>query len=232
MRMKDKVVLLTGASAGIGKATAKLFAAEGAKMALAARTVSKLEELAAGMKDAFVIPTDMTKPEEVRRMVEETHRHFGRLDVLINNAGQGMHVPIEFADIEDFADIMSLNVYGPLRAMQAVIPIMREQGGGTIVNVSSMVTKAVYPSIGPYAATKCALNMISMTARKELESEGIVVSLLHPGLTDTDFRKNAKKSKRDFKPILGQLPAGDSPEKVADRILHVVETGAAEIMLT
>jgi len=228
MEIKGRVVLLTGASYGIGKATAELLGREGARVVLAARSVDKLNEIAAGLTDAFVIPTDMTKPDEVRRMVEKTFEHYGRIDVLINNAGQGMHVPVEFADVDDLASIMSLNVYGPLIAMQSIIPIMRKQGGGTIVNISSMVSKAAYPSIGPYASTKCALNMLSLTARKELADDGIVVSLVHPRMTATDFRKNAVQSKVKFTQPQRGMPEIDPPEKVAASILHVIQTGEAE----
>ena len=232
MNIKDKIVLVTGASMGIGKATAELLHEEGAKVALASRSVDKLKEIAAGMADAFVIPTDMTKPDEVRRMVQETYNHYGRIDVLVNNAGQGMHVPVEIADLEDLAYIMSLNFYGPLIAMQAVIPIMKKQGGGTIVNISSMVTKMILPSIGPYASTKSALNMLSLTARKELADDGITVSLVYPRMTATNFHKNLRKGVIQTGRPEGQMPAIDPPEKVAARILHVIETGEAEEILS
>lgn len=231
MDIKNKVVLITGASEGIGKATAELFDREGARVALASRSESKLKEMAAGMKNAFVSPTDMSKPDQVRKMVRDTAEHYGRLDVLINNAARGMHMPIEHINIEDFAGVMALNVYGPIIAMQEALPIMRKQGGGAIVNISSMVTKNVYPSIGPYAATKCALNMITLTARAELASDNITVSLLHPTLTDTDFRKNAVQSRVPFNAPMRQLPAGDPPSRVAERILMIVQSGAAEDML-
>jgi short-subunit dehydrogenase len=230
MEIKGKVVLITGASAGIGKVTAELLGREGARVALSARSVDKLEEIAAGMTDAFVVPADMTKPDEVRGMVRKTFGHYGRLDVLINNAGQGYHVPFEFINIDDLAGIMALNVYGPVVAMQAVIPIMRKQGGGAIVNISSQVSRAIFPSLSPYAATKCALNMISLTARKELAGDGIAVSVVYPGLTDTDFRKNAVRGKVAFTPP-AHLPVADPPEKVAAAILKIIKSGSAEEML-
>jgi NAD(P)-dependent dehydrogenase (short-subunit alcohol dehydrogenase family) len=125
------------------------------------------------MADSFVVPVDMTKPNEVRLLVQKTYDHYGRLDVLINNAGQGLCSPVEHIDLndfayDDFAYIMSLNVYGPLVAMQSAIPIMRKQGGGTIVNISSEVARGTYPGLSAYSATKSALTMISLTARKEL----------------------------------------------------------------
>jgi short-subunit dehydrogenase len=231
MEIKGKVVLLTGASMGIGKATAELLASRGARVALAARSAGKLEELAKRLPGSKAVPADMTRPDEVKRMMATTHAAFGRLDVLVNNAGQGMYAPIESTDIPDLARLMELNLYGPIIAMQAAIPLMRAQGGGAIVNVSSMVTRAAYPAIGPYAATKAALNLISATARNELAKDGIVVSLVLPGLTDTDFRKNAVPARVPFARPNLQMPQADPPELVAQKILEAIESGAAEIAL-
>jgi NADP-dependent 3-hydroxy acid dehydrogenase YdfG len=149
MKINDKVVIVTGSSSGIGKATAELFGKNGAKVALAARLTGKLEEISASMADSFVVSVDMTKPDEVRGMVQKTYDRYGRLDVLINNAGRGLRSPVEHIDLDDFAYIMSLNVYGPLVAMQSAIPIMRKQGGGTIVNISSQVARARIPASRP-----------------------------------------------------------------------------------
>lgn len=233
MNIKDKVVLITGASAGIGKATAELFHACGARVALAARSLDLLEALASALPGAIAIRADMTLPADIHRMVKQTHDHFGRLDVLINNAGQGMQAPLEHIDLDDFAKIMTLNVYGPLRAMQAAIPLMRQQGGGAIVNISSMLSKMAIPGLSAYASTKSALNMLSLTARAELAADGIVVSVVCPGLTATDFRQRAiqSKVKVEIKRPAFQMPEADPVEKVAVKILEAVETGVAEIEL-
>ncbi len=165
-------------------------------------------------------------------MVQKTYDHYGRLDVLINNAGQGLRSPIERIDLDDFAYIMSLNVYGPLVAMQSAIPIMRKQGSGRIVNISSQVARATYQGLSAYAATKSALTMISLTARKELAEDGIIVSVVYPRSTATDFRKHSLQSKVEFKLTeFAGTDETDSPEKVASKILEIVETGAAEVML-
>jgi NADP-dependent 3-hydroxy acid dehydrogenase YdfG len=232
MKINNKVVIVTGASSGIGRATAELFGKNGAKVALAARSADKLEELSASIADSFVVPVDITKPDEVRQMVQKTLDHYGRLDVLINNAGRGLRSPVEHIDLNDFAYIMSLNVFGPLVAMQSAIPIMRKQGSGTIVNISSQVARGTYPGLSAYAATKSALTMISLVARQELAEDGIAVSTIYPRGTATDFRKHTLQSKVESKFVqvagVGEL---DSPEKVASKILEIVETGATEGIL-
>jgi short-subunit dehydrogenase len=226
MDVKGKVVLITGASAGIGKAAVELFARKGARIALSARSADKLNSMAKGLEGSLAVPADMSKPDDARRMVEETYAHFGRLDVLVNNAGQGYVSPLETIELDKFAELTSLNVYGPVVAMQAALPIMRKQGGGMIINVSSKVTLTHLPGISAYAATKAALNMLTLTARKELEPEGITVCLVYPGLTATDFRKNALRSKSDFPPLATHTMQADS-----EKILEAVATGAAEVIL-
>jgi NAD(P)-dependent dehydrogenase (short-subunit alcohol dehydrogenase family) len=224
MDIGDKIVLITGASAGIGLATAHRFAVAGAKLALVARSADALTHLAEELQrqggEAVALPADVSDPKQVQQVIEETVRHFGRLDVVINNAGQAAACTIADLDPDDFRKILDLNVFGPLAAMQAVIPIMREQGGGLIINVSSMVSKMHIPGLAAYAATKAALNMLSDTARVELASEHIRVITVYPRLTTTDFGKNSlgnqhvRQQQRQGSPI----PA-DSPELVAEKIL-------------
>ena len=159
MDIVGKVVLLTGASEGIGLATARLFAQQGAKLALVARSTEKLEQLASELPDSLAVPTDMRDESAVQLMVNQVHQHYGRIDILINNAGQGMHVPVEKTDLQLYRSIFELNVVSVLNAMQSVIPLMRGQGGGVIVNISSGTSKMVLPGVGPYASTKYALKL-------------------------------------------------------------------------
>jgi short-subunit dehydrogenase len=221
MEIHDKVVLITGASAGIGLATARRFAAAGAKLALVARSEDVLNHLAEELKsqgnDAVALPADVSDPKQVQRVINETVLHFGRLDVVINNVGQASVGTIADLNPDDFRKIFDLNVIGPLAAMQAVIPIMREQGGGLIINISSVVTKMNIPRIGAYAATKSALNMLSDTARGELASEHIRVISVYPRATATDFGKNAL-GVRQQQPQGSSNPS-DTPEFVAEKIL-------------
>jgi NAD(P)-dependent dehydrogenase (short-subunit alcohol dehydrogenase family) len=225
MDVQDKVVLITGASGGIGLAAARRFAAAGARVAVAARSADKLAALAQELPGAFAVTADMRDPQAVQAMVAAAHAHFGRLDVLINNAGQGLHVPIEHVRPEDYRSVLELNVVGVLIAMQAAIPLMRAQGGGVIVNVSSGLSKRIVPGVGPYASTKYALNALTLTARQELAGDNIRVGLMIPGMTNTDFGRNSIRIP-SARP--GNYAAGDSAEHVADMLLEAVQTEAAE----
>lgn len=231
MDVKGKVVVVTGASEGIGLATARLLASEGAKVALAARSIDKLHALAGELGDSLALEADMTEPASITAMVEATVAHFGRVDVLVNNAGRALRASVADIKAEDFQSIVELNVYGPLLAMQAVIPHMRRQGGGSIVNISSNVSKMAIPTIGAYAATKYALNGLTLTARGELAADGIVVTVMHPGLTATNFGRNAMidpSVASSPPPTGGSTMTPDSAEDVAERILEAITKGPAE----
>ena len=227
MEVNDRVVIVTGASSGIGAAFARLAAGEGARLVLAARRTERLEALAAELPGALPVTTDLRDPGQVRRLVAAAVDAFGRVDVLVNNAGQGMHVPVEEARLDDLQAIVELNLYGPLVAMQAVLPLMRAQGGGAIVNVSSNTTRMVIPGIGPYSATKCALNQLSATARAEWAADGVVVSVVHPSVTATEFHQTLRA---------GAMRGGgrlvpEAPEVVARAILEAIRSGAAEVVV-
>jgi short-subunit dehydrogenase len=172
----------------------------------------------------------MTEPEDIAALMEGAKEKFGRIDILVNNAGQGMRSSVEKTDLEEYAAMMELNVFAVLRAMQAVIPIMREQGSGLIMNISSMVSKNYYPSLGAYASTKYALNALSLTARTELSGDGIIVSVFHPRMTATDFGANALGEKSaPFRAGAG-MPV-DSAEEVATKIADQIESEAPEAMM-
>ena len=234
MDIKNKVVIVTGASQGIGRATAELLARGGAKVVLAARDDDTLGKLAQTLSNSFVVATDMRKEDDILNLVNQTMEKFGRIDILINNAGQGMYGPVEKIDIEKYKTMMDLNVYGVLRAMEAVIPHMREQGGGMIVNVSSRVSKNYFPNLAAYASTKYALNALSLTARAELEPDHIIVSVMHPKMTATNFGKNALG---DRPASYTSRPAGtaarpgmtvDTAEQVAEKLAELIKSEAPE----
>lgn len=231
MDIAGKIAIITGASSGIGLATARLFTQHGAKVALAARSVAKLQTVAAELPGSFVVPTDMRDTNAVHQMITAVHQHYGRIDILINNAGQGMHVPIAQANLDDYRAIFELNVVSVIAAIQGVIPIMRQQGGGVIINISSGLSKMILPGVGPYASSKYALNAITLTARQELATDQIQVGLVIPGLTATNFAENSIRLPTP--PAAAQERRGpmtiESAEAVAAKILEAVQSGAAEV---
>ena len=229
MEVQDKVVIITGASEGIGEATARAFANAGAKLVLAARTADKLAAVADSLPaqaETLIVPTDMTDQAQVRTLIEKADKRFGRIDILINNAGRAAVGPIATVNPDHYRQIIELNLLGPLHAIQAVVPKMQAQGGGVIINISSNVSKMAIPGIGAYASTKYALNGLSLTARNELAADNIRVVLFHPGATSTDFGKNALMEN----PGTGPNPShSDSAEDVAQKILEAAGTEPAEM---
>src|SRR6185437_16132038 len=196
MEIRDHVFIVTGASSGIGRATATALAGRGAKVAVLARTAEALQELARMLPGSLPVAADMTDFERVRAAVAEVRHHYGRVDGLVNNAGRGYGATIEAIEPALFDEIFHLNVLGPVVAMQAAIPLMR------------------------------ALMGISLTARAELDKDGIVVSEIYPFITATNFGRN-----RMGKP--GGGPAanysqGDTPEFVASLVLQAIEEGGAQ----
>jgi short-subunit dehydrogenase len=234
MDISNKVTIITGASAGIGLATARRFAADGAKVVLAARSTDKLAALAAELRgqnqEALAVPTDMCNRAAVEYLMEHTMQHYGRIDLLVNNAGQAATGTVAEVNLDDFRQILDLNVLGVLYAMQAAVPKMRQGKGGMIVNVSSMVSKMQIPGLAAYAATKAALNLLTATARIELAPENIRVITVYPRLTATDFGKNSLGNPQ----VRQRQRAGagnvvvDSPEFVAEKILEAVRNEPAE----
>jgi short-subunit dehydrogenase len=231
MDVKNKIVIVTGASSGIGLATAKLLAKRGSKLALVSRSKEKLEKLSKELPNSIAVPADMTRIFEIKRMIRQTKEHFGRIDILINNAGQGYDAPVEKIDIDTLYHIFDLDVVGPIIAMQQVIPIMRSEGGGTIINVSSGTSLMYLPNMSPYSSLKHALADISLTANEELKKDKIVVSVVYPYITMTDFEKNTIKDTPGE--VAEEEPSGPSPpdaaEYLAQKILEGIESGDPEI---
>ena len=228
MQIKDKVIIVTGASQGIGLATARHLAKLGAKVVLAARSLEIIRNLEKDIPNSYAVRTDIRNPRDIKNLVAASLKKHGRIDVLINNAGQGMHVPVENINIDEFKQVMELNLYGVILAMQEVIPQMRKQGGGAIVNVGSMVTKMYVPGVSAYSATKYALNAISLIARKELAGDNIIVSVIHPRMTATNFAKNMIGKRPES---VAGMPAGDPPELVAEGVARLINSGAEELAL-
>ncbi len=233
MEIKNKVIIVTGASDGIGEAVARKLAHAGAKVVLAARSDEKLAALAHELPNSVAVHADMTQQADIQNLIDRTMEIDGRIDILINNAGQGMYGLAENIDIDKYKHIMNLNVYGPLYAMQLVVPKMREQGGGMILNISSRVSKNYYQNLSAYASTKYALNAISLTAREELKKDNIIVSVFHPKMTATNFGKNAMNVDPTIRAAYAEQARAhglevDTAEQVADKILEQIESEAPE----
>src|SRR3954454_289401 len=230
MQIRDAVVLVTGASSGIGAATARAAAAAGARVVLTARREERIQALAEELPDARAVACDVTDADQLAHAVRTATDEYGRIDVLVNNAGQGLHVALEDVDLADFRAVLDLNVVAALAAMQAVIPVMRSQGAGSIVNVSSGTTLAVRPGAGAYAASKAALNMLSGVARLELASAGIAVSTVYPFITATEFHSSLRAGALHAPPS-EEVPhelRPQQPEQVAEVILELVRSGAEQ----
>lgn len=230
MEIRDAVVVVTGASSGIGEATARAAVQSGARVVLLARRKDRIDALASELGDrALAIACDVTRPGLVEEAVDAAIGKFGRIDALVNNAGQGLHATIEDIGVDDFRELLDLNTVAPLVTMQAVIPHMREQGAGSIVNVSSGASLATYPGSAAYTSSKAALNMLSSVARLELGEAGIVVSIMHPSITATEFYGSVKSGLDSAKAQEAETASmAQSPELVASMILGLIKSGHAQ----
>ncbi len=216
-----KVVVVTGASMGIGEAIAKVFAAHGASVVLLSRDAARAEAARTRIghvERTVAMSCDVRHREEIDRVLGLTMRHFGRVDVWVNNAGQGVLDSIANVDMAACRDIFETNFFGAMMAMQAVIPVMKQQNSGTIINISSVAGHIPLPFSGVYSATKFALNAMGKAARMELKSAGINVLTICPGFVRTDFGVNALKGK-EVKRARPELARGITADRVARAVL-------------
>ena len=228
-QMAQKTVVVTGASSGIGAALAELLAGQGAQVVLVARRADALAEVAARCgPSALPIAADVTRREEVRRVVQEALARFGRIDVWVNNVGQGMtRVPSQLTD-DDIDDMMTVNVKSALYGMQEVLPAFAAQGAGQIINVSSMLGRLQLAAFrSAYNGAKHFLNALTADFRAEIKDThpGIVVSLVSPGVVRTDFGLNARHGGPDSR----AMPYSQSAEEVAAVIADVIESKRTDV---
>ena len=220
MNLRGSVVIVTGASGGIGAATARELARRGATVVLAARRVEELQALAGEIDraggHALVVPADVTQRSDIDRLVKTTLETYGRIDVLVNNAGIGVGSSIAGSDDAAMRRIIDVNLLAPARCVQAVLPQMRRQGGGVIVNIGSIAGEVA--NTGLYAATKFGLRGLSDALRRELRRDNIAVVLIAPGLIRTSMTASLK------------LPM-PGPEVVARAVASAIERPRRRIIV-
>jgi NADP-dependent 3-hydroxy acid dehydrogenase YdfG len=227
--MSGEVVVITGASTGIGAATARLLGGRGASVVLVARRKKELEDVAAESGErALAVTADAAERAEVRRVVETAIARFGGIDVWINNVGRGISVvPSKLTD-EDVDEIVRLNVKSALYGMQEVLPHFLERGRGHVINISSMLGRVPFATIrSAYCGAKHFLNALTATFRAEVQATcpDIQFSLVSPGVVRTDFGNNAMHGGPDSR----SFPDSQSAEEVAEVIAGVIESRAPDV---
>ena len=229
--LKGKVAVVTGASSGIGEATALELSRRGAFVAAAARSAGKLEDLArratASGGDILVVETDVADRGSVEAMIARVVDELGRLDVLVNNAGLGLSGRVADLRADDLRYVFEVNTVGPLNCVQAALPQMGR--GGRIINVSSVVGQRAIPKVGGYCSTKSALNALSDALRVEIADRGISVTSVYPGTTRTSFRDNSRRTRDEKR---GWRPKGVTPDRVAKKISDAAEKGPRDVYVT
>ncbi len=188
--LDGKVAIVTGASSGIGRASALAFAREGATTVLASRSTEKLERVAEEIRgfnpQVLVVPTDVSVGEQIQHLVDRTVEEFGRVDILFNNAGNAYVGPFDQGQfVDDLNNMLAVSFYGALYGTQAVLPIMKRQATGHIINMSSVVGRKAFPHFGGYSITMHAISAFTDALRQELRGTGIAVTSVHPALTQT-----------------------------------------------
>lgn len=198
LSIAEQVVLITGASTGIGAALARTLASRfaGVRLVLAARSADKLEKVADECRkigaDVLVVPIDISETEQIARLVQSALARFGRVDILVNNAGYGQMGPVELISDQAVQRQFAVNLLAPIALIRTLIPIMRQQGGGRIINISSLGGRLAFPTGGLYSASKFALEGLSDALRMELEPFNISVSVIEPGPVRTKFFEVAR----------------------------------------
>jgi NADP-dependent 3-hydroxy acid dehydrogenase YdfG len=216
MSLQGQVAIVTGASKGIGKFIALSCARERMKIALAARTKSELDKVAEEVThaggEALVVPTDVSRGQAVDQLISHTLESFGKIDVLVNNAGMGILAPVDELSIQDFDRMFAINMRGVFLCTRAVLPHMKNRKSGAIINISSLAGKNFFKGGSGYAATKWALNGFTKCLMLEAREYNIRVSVICPGSVATEFSPHSGK---DLTKIL-------QPQDVADAVLTVL----------
>ncbi len=231
--LAGKVAVVTGASMGIGEALAKRFAESGARVVLLSRDSGRAEaaRTRVGFPDqTMALACDVRHREEIDRVIGLTLHHFQRIDIWVNNAGRGILTSLQGLSVADMREVFETNLFGTIEAMKAVVPILKQQGGGAIINVSSVAGHIPLPFHSIYSGTKFAMNAIGKAARIELAGAGINVLTVCPGYVQTDFSVNAMRGE-DYKQVRPRSVRGISAERVARATLQGYLKGKREVVV-
>lgn len=234
MRIEGSTAIITGASSGIGQATAAELVQNRVNVVLASRNRTKLEALALDLVSSpgrtLVVPADVTDRLAVEALVRKTVEQFGGVDILVNNAGKGLFAPVAGGNPENQRRLFEVNFWGAVNCIQATAPYMQTQRRGHIVNVASIAAKIAPPYMGMYSATKFALSAVSDALRLELASSGIGVSTVFPGLTGTSFMENMTQEVEV--PAIPPVARFVSSEAVAHRIVQCIRFGLRDAYIS
>jgi short-subunit dehydrogenase len=228
-----RVVVVTGASMGIGEALAHLFAARGCSVVLSSRDAGRAEaarQRIGHSERTLALSCDIRNREEIDKVVSLTLHHFGRIDVWINNAGYGMRDSVEMMDMAECRSLFDTNLFGAIQGMQAVIPVMKQQGSGTIINISSVAGHIPLPYSAAYSASKFAMNAIGKAARGELRGTGVHVLTVCPGYVKTNFQSNRVPGRSGME-LRQPARIGITADRVARATLRAYLKGKREIVV-
>ena len=229
--MDEKVIVITGASSGIGASLAKILGQDGHKLVLAARRENELWQVAKqAAVDAVPVATDVTRRADVQHLKDAALESFGRVDVWVNNAGRGITRPVMDLTDSDIEEMLNVNLKSAIYGMQAVVPYFQQQGKGHLINISSLLGRVPLASFRSiYSASKAALNVLTANLRMDLRADypNIHVTLVMPGQVANDFAKNALGGTPAFRPSGAMKP--QTSEEVAQAIKSVMESPRSEI---
>lgn len=227
-QLDESTAIITGASSGIGEATARAVAEQGANVVLAARREDELKTLADEIESAggraLVVPTDVTNEEDLDALVDATLDEFGSIDILVNNAGVMLLEPVERADRENFRQMVEVNLLGLMNLSHAVLPIMQDQGAGHIVNISSTAGRQANPNSSGYNASKFGVNAFTEALRQEVTQEGIRTTIIEPGAVETELPEHIpdEEVKEQMEESLFSSMTMLESEDIARSVVHAV----------
>ncbi|BAZ19845.1 short-chain dehydrogenase/reductase SDR [Kalymmatonema gypsitolerans NIES-4073] len=239
-KLEGKVVIVTGASAGIGEATAIALAQEGATVAIAARRAERLnavaERIEASGGKALPIVADITDQTQANNLVQKTKAEFGRVDILVNNAGVAYLGEIDGGNTSEWRRMIDINVLGLLYTTHAVLPILKEQGVGHIVNISSVAGRTVRAGVGVYNLTKWGVNAFSEALRQEVYKHNIRVTIIEPGLVDTEINNHitdpvARQTSEERRKSLTPLQSEDIAAAIVYAVTQPQHVNVNEILI-